>query len=507
MARPFAPVLVQEMDAILEIDREDEKRKTAGRKQFVRAEWMRRAAISSACSQTKRLRICTQHPMEVVSLSYSWTDVLGMPRSSTVTASFPAAVGPKSVRVTNLSTSASGGLGLDRRATRDLTQADDDRKALQQFHAVSAIDSGETLEDALGLINERVRTAAGLDVHVDGHKSIVREVPSSGRKRPRPTAPRDDGCEDADRSSPIVHPLHTSDKEVKRCTGFNSMSSLLSYVAVVCDGDFCAMKRTRSQMTAFEEWYLYFEIVWGKSCARWIDFESKYKASARTIVRVFLHKLSLVLDARRRWPTYVSIEEDEALRDDKWDERYNGLRIVFWDGTNTDMDKPANPDLQRLTHSRYYGGNVGKGGVFLQLCGWGGVGELWTGAISDTDYMNRSGILKEQEEFVSNSSRPDVPFTNVLDKGYRLALAALRAGNQSVLQPFWKRSDRKFTSKELLMSAAVAADRAANERQVNVAKRSGFVQRGIRKQQSMAVFSDVWLAWSFQTNFMYKSVM
>ena len=40
-----------------------------------------------------------------------------------------------------------------------------------------------------------------------------------------------------------------------------------------------------------------------------------------------------------------------------------------------------------------------------------------------------------------------------------------------------------------------------------VAKRSGFIQRGIRKQQSMAVFSDVWLAWSFQTNFMYKSVM
>ena len=260
-------------------------------------------------------------------------------------------------------------------------------------------------------------------------------------------------------------------------------------------------------MCTLEEWCLYFEIAWGKSCARWVDFESKYRVSARTIVRVFLDKLGLVLDARRRWPTYVSMEEDETLRDEKWNERYDGLRVVFWDGTNANMDKPANPDLQRLTHSRYYGGNVGKGGVFLQLCGWGGVGELWTGAISDTDYMNRSGILKEQEEFVLESSRPEVPFTNMLDKGYRLALAALRAGNQSVLQPFWKRSDRKFTSKELLMSAAVAADRAGNERQVNVAKRSGFIQRGIRKQQSMAVFSDVWLAWSFQTNFMYKSVM
>ena len=193
------------------------------------------------------------------------------------------------------------------------------------------------------------------------------------------------------------------------------------------------------------------------------------------IVQVFLDKLSPVLDARRRWPMYVSMEENEALRDDKWDHRYKDLRVVFWDGTNTNMEKPANPDLQRLTHSRYYGGNVGKGGVFLQLCGWGGVGELWTGAVLDTDYMNRSGILKQQEEFVDNSLRPDIPFTNILDKGYCLALAALRAGNQSVLQPFWKRSDRKFTSKELLMSAAVAADRSGNEQQVNVAKRSGFI--------------------------------
>ena len=88
---------------------------------------------------------------------------------------------------------------------------------------------------------------------------------------------------------------------------------------------------------------------------------------------------------------------NKALRDNRWNLRYAGRRIVFWDGTDVRMPKPSNPDLQRLTYSRYYGGNVAKGSVFLQLCRWGGVGELWTGAVSDTEYMTRSGILEERK--------------------------------------------------------------------------------------------------------------
>ena len=37
--------------------------------------------------------------------------------------------------------------------------------------------------------------------------------------------------------------------------------------------------------------------------------------------------------------------------------------------------------------------NCAKGGVFLQLCGWMGVHELWFGGVSDTEYLNKSGIL------------------------------------------------------------------------------------------------------------------
>ena len=92
--------------------------------------------------------------------------------------------------------------------------------------------------------------------------------------------------------------------------------------------------------------------------------------------------------------------------------------------------------MQRLTYSRYYCGNVAKGHVSLRLYGWGYVEELWTGAVLDTDYMTRSGVFDEQENFLKNSTGADVPFSNILDKGYRLILASLRSVGQYILQPY-----------------------------------------------------------------------
>ena len=48
----------------------------------------------------------------------------------------------------------------------------------------------------------------------------------------------------------------------------------------------------------------------------------------------------MILDARKLWPRYVSLEEDEALRNDKWIDQYIGRLIVFWDGTDIRMPKP-----------------------------------------------------------------------------------------------------------------------------------------------------------------------
>jgi hypothetical protein len=42
---------------------------------------------------------------------------------------------------------------------------------------------------------------------------------------------------------------------------------------------------------------------------------------------------------------------------------------------------------------------------------------------------------------------------------------------------------------------------------VNVMKRSGLIRRGLQKHQDTSAIADVWLAWGFQANFMYKPVL
>ena len=52
------------------------------------------------------------------------------------------------------------------------------------------------------------------------------------------------------------------------------------------------------------------------------------------------------------------------------------------------------------------------------LCGWIATADLWTGAVSDTDYNKRAGYLQEQEEFQRKDlvNGVPVPFTIIYDK-------------------------------------------------------------------------------------------
>ena len=60
---------------------------------------------------------------------------------------------------------------------------------------------------------------------------------------------------------------------------------------------------------------------------------------------------------------------------------------------------------------------VAKGGISVQLCGWLAAFEMWMGAISDSEYLERSGILEEQRLFalVNKISGKIIAFTNVLN--------------------------------------------------------------------------------------------
>lgn len=164
--------------------------------------------------------------------------------------------------------------------------------------------------------------------------------------------------------------------------------------------------------------------------------------------------------------------------------------------------------LQKITYSSYYKMNCAKGGVFTQLCGWIGSCHLWVGAISDTEYMNRTQVMKCQELFVKlQSQHTGIPFFNVLDRGYRISSLAWTHGKQVTMQPSFTSASQKFSSNQVLYSASVASDRSGNERAVNRLKMSHRLSRGIGKTERTDCIASLWLTWGFQVNFMFEAVL
>jgi hypothetical protein len=301
------------------------------------------------------------------------------------------------------------------------------------------------------------------------------------------------------------------DRKVHVQTGFRSVISMLSYIAVVCDGDIDKIKSSSSILTWLEEWYLFFEVIYGRSCPRWVDLEFKYLLSSSAMRKVYDNKLNQVLEARKNWPRFVSIDEDQTYRKPfKWD-AYQGKRVVMYDNTNITMKQPSDAEAQRATYSLYYRGNVGKGAVHVQPCGWIGSSEIWTGGVSDSFYMENGEVFPTLNHYLltahteTEESRK-VKFLIILDRGYRVAIAALNTGGHCVLQPIFAPVDRHFTTDEIHHSSTVATDRAGNERAVKYLKISDYINRGMLFNKSSERLSNTWLAWGFQVNFMYRPV-
>ena len=98
---------------------------------------------------------------------------------------------------------------------------------------------------------------------------------------------------------------------------------------------------------------------------------------------------------------------------------------------------------------------------------------------------------------------------NILDRGYRSTRAAWAAG-QLILQPTFAKSDKQLSTIDIVVrfsTSSVAADRSGNERAVRVTKMSAYVKRGTQTHKFIEQLSDVWTTWSFQSNFMFKSVL
>ena len=178
---------------------------------------------------------------------------------------------------------------------------------------------------------------------------------------------------------------------------------------------------------------------------------------------------------------------------------------IFHDNTNINICTPSDSLSQRITFSKYYGGNVAKGGVFIQLCGWMGTIELYPGAISDSEYLIQTGILKEQKRFQEFDGKPK--FINCLDRGYQITQAAWRNG-QFVSQPIYSKGKRKFSSNETLKSSSISCDRSGNKRAVRAVKRAGFLHlERTSTDNEIQRLCDVWIAYGFMCNFTHLNVM
>jgi hypothetical protein len=67
-----------------------------------------------------------------------------------------------------------------------------------------------------------------------------------------------------------------------------------------------------------------------------------------------------------------------------------------------------------------------------------------------------------------------------------------------------KKSDKKFSRRDVLRAASVAADRSENERAVRISKMPAYVKRGTQQHKNIVRLCDAWLAWSFQASFMFE---
>jgi hypothetical protein len=90
-----------------------------------------------------------------------------------------------------------------------------------------------------------------------------------------------------------------TDRRVKIQTGFPSILAMLAFISVVCNGNIDEITNTTSTLTWLEEWYLYLEIIYGKTISRYVDAIDKYDSNDREVRRVFDKKLQAVKKVRK----------------------------------------------------------------------------------------------------------------------------------------------------------------------------------------------------------------
>ena len=75
---------------------------------------------------------------------------------------------------------------------------------------------------------------------------------------------------------PFVLPGKLPAKEIKSRTNFSNEAEIMSFIIIVCNGDFDLITLSHSHiLTWYEEWFFSFEMVWGRHLTSWMQGKSK----------------------------------------------------------------------------------------------------------------------------------------------------------------------------------------------------------------------------------------
>lgn len=460
---------------------------------YCRRTMMRKLALKSigvkpTCS--KEYRICSRHKKSLYSVKHTY------PRQNKKDLTFDFTFTLPDSTVSKMPKKESEGMGEDRykiQAIKDIPE--DELKSLTMFSMVAMHIIEENKTRKKPTLNNTVRELMNID-----DENVSKKLKLSSSQAPCVTR----------RKTGTIRSFDMTDAEIKSRTGFESKKLMLAFMGIVCNGCVKTMVQTTSKtLTFYEEWFLTFEMIWGRSWINQVSLVQEFHLNAERKNDIVDAKIGQILKCRNSWPRYATHAEDLSLRPEKW----NGVigqdeRVIMHDTTGVPLRfKPTLHSSQKITWSDYYGSNYFKADVEVQPCGLIGTNPMWVAAISDTEYMIRENIFEEQQRFQNNDKINEtvLPFLNILDRGYRLSAHALRCGNQTVRQPVFKNKDRRFTGNETLRSASCASVRSGNERAVRKAKLSGFIKKGLVPSENPKRLDNVWLAWGFMVNFMYES--
>ena len=171
-------------------------------------------------------------------------------------------------------------------------------------------------------------------------------------------------------------------------------------------------------------------------------------------------KLALEMAGLQSLPRFASYEEDDTFKNrDKW-RHYGKKQVIMWDTTNIESFHFSNATAQRIMYSKYYRSDCCKGGAGVQLCGWIVTEDLWVGGVSNSDYNQYLGYLRDQRLFqeVDLVSGEVVVFLNIFDRGYKAKYAGHVEGQQETLQPPTSKSNERFTERTTVYAATIAHD-------------------------------------------------